>query len=139
MSRRASESVSFYSKPVSGDLQKLPDLISAHWALSWFDASMKLVVLAQQRGSSTSTPSPPTSFCAPSQRSTLTYPLSDVKDAITVWPVVSFHRIKRAKARHAQEVESPGGIPSLEAEFRRDYVFFVYPSAIGASETRYWA
>jgi hypothetical protein len=26
-----------------------------------------------------------------------------VKDAITVWPVVSFHRIKHAKARHAQE------------------------------------
>jgi hypothetical protein len=30
---------------------------------------------------------------------------SDVKDAITVWPVVSFRRIKHAKVRHAQEVE----------------------------------
>ncbi|KAJ8591779.1 hypothetical protein M405DRAFT_860255 [Rhizopogon salebrosus TDB-379] len=50
---------------------------------------------------------------------------------------MSFRRIKHAKARHAQEVETPRGIPSvydyLEAEFRRDYAFFVYPSTIVAT------
>ncbi|KAG1746716.1 WD40-repeat-containing domain protein [Suillus paluster] len=71
---------------------------------------------------------------------------ADAKDVIPVHPVVPFHRTKDTKAREAHEVmmmlpvqdETPGGIPSAydypEAEFQRDYAFFVQPNAMGTSE-----
>ncbi|KAG1781058.1 WD40-repeat-containing domain protein [Suillus placidus] len=71
---------------------------------------------------------------------------ADAKDIIPMRPVVPFHRMKDSKAREAHEVammlpvqdETPGGIPSdydyPEAEFQRDYAFFVQPNAIGTSE-----
>ncbi|KAG2353724.1 WD40-repeat-containing domain protein [Suillus spraguei] len=71
---------------------------------------------------------------------------ADAKDIIPVRPIVPFHRMKDPKTREAHEVvmmlpvqdETPGGIPSAydypEAEFQRDYAFFVQPNAIGTSE-----
>ncbi|KAG2070200.1 WD40 repeat-like protein [Suillus decipiens] len=71
---------------------------------------------------------------------------ADAKDIIPMRPVVPFHRMKDSKAREAHEVammlpvqdETPGGIPSAydypEAEFQRDYAFFVQPNVIGTSE-----
>jgi pre-rRNA-processing protein IPI3 len=71
---------------------------------------------------------------------------ADAKDIIPMRPVVPFHRMKDSKAREAHEVamilpvqdETPGGIPSAydypEAEFQRDYAFFVQPNAMGTSE-----
>lgn len=70
---------------------------------------------------------------------------ADAKDIIPMRPVVPFHRMKDSKAREAHEVammlpiqdETPGGVPSAydypEAEFQRDYAFFVQPDAIGTS------
>lgn len=71
---------------------------------------------------------------------------ADAKDIIPMRPVAPFHRMKDSKAREAHEVamilpvqdETPGGIPSAydypEAEFQRDYAFFVQPNAMGTSE-----
>lgn len=71
---------------------------------------------------------------------------ADAKDIIPMRPIVPFHRTKDSKARETHEVamilpvqdETPGGIPSAydypEAEFQRDYAFFVQPSAIATSE-----
>ncbi|KAG1876566.1 WD40-repeat-containing domain protein [Suillus subalutaceus] len=71
---------------------------------------------------------------------------ADAKDIIPMRPVVPFHRIKDSKLREAHEVtmmlpvqdETPGGIPSAydypEADFQRDYAFFVQPNAISTSE-----